>query len=289
MGIQKKLATAYKILRQKGLAGLWHTIRQKVVALTCTNENAIIFEILHDSSSSGVMCDVGAHHGYCLIPFAQAGWQVYAFEPDPDNRSKLIGNTQVYPGVHVDNRAVSDKVEAAIPFFTSKESSGVGSLSAFLPSHEAAHMVSTTTLNAFFAEQGLDRLDYLKIDAEGFDLMVLKGLGWERVQPRVILCEFEDAKTQKLGYSYATLANYLVGKGFHVLVSEWRPIVKYGEQHTWRGYFTYPHTLHEEKAWGNLIATNDDEIYRQLVDKCKTKRESRQDCNPPKPAEAKRG
>lgn len=289
MGIQKKLATAYKILRQKGLAGLWHTIRQKVVAFTCTNENAIIFEILHDSSSSGVMCDVGAHHGYCLIPFAQAGWQVYAFEPDPDNRSKLVENTQLYPGVHVDNRAVSDKVEAAIPFFTSKESSGVGSLSAFLPSHEAAHMVSTTTLNAFFAEQGLDRLDYLKIDAEGFDLMVLKGLGWERVQPRVILCEFEDAKTQKLGYSYATLANYLVGNGFHVLVSEWRPIVKYGEQHSWRGYFTYPHTLHEEKAWGNLIATNDDEIYRQLVDKCKTKRESRQDCNPPKPAEAKRG
>jgi len=105
-------------------------------------------------------------------------------------------------------------------------------------------------------------------------------VGWEKIKPRVILCEFEDAKTQKLGYSYTTMADYLVGKGYHVLVSEWRPIVKYGEQHSWRGYYTYPHKLHDDKAWGNLISTNDDEIFQKLIKKCKTK--SRKSCNPPK-------
>jgi hypothetical protein len=29
------------------------------------------------------MLDVWAHHGTSLVPFARAGWQVYAFEPDP--------------------------------------------------------------------------------------------------------------------------------------------------------------------------------------------------------------
>ncbi len=271
MGITKKISTAYKILKQNGITGVWHTIRQKIVALTCTNENEIIFEVLQDNNSTGVMCDVGAHHGYCLIPFAKAGWQVYAFEPDPDNRSKLLENTQMYSRVQVDPRAVSNKVETAVPFFTSQESTGIGSLSAFLPSHELSVMVNTTTLGQFLDEQGLGRIDYLKIDTEGFDLMVLEGVGWGQTQPRVILCEFEDAKTQKLGYSYETLADFLVNKGYHVLVSEWRPIVRYGEQHSWRGYFTYPHKLHGEKAWGNLIATNDDHIYLQFLKKCKTK------------------
>lgn len=271
MGIRKKLGTAFIILKEKGPAGVWHTIRQKLVAFTCTNENEIIFEIFQDTSTTGLMCDVGAHHGYCLIPFAKAGWQVFAFEPDPENRSRLLENTRTYSNVHVDGRAVSDRVEASVPFFTSEESSGISSLSAFLPSHEMALMVSTTTLSDFLLEQTLDRLDYLKIDAEGFDLMVLQGVGWEQTQPRVLLCEFEDAKTQQLGYTYETLANYLVGKGYHVLVSEWRPIVRYGEQHSWRGYFTCPHKLNNEKAWGNLIATNDDEVYRQLLKRCKPK------------------
>jgi len=269
--IRKKLGTALKILDQKGLAGLWHTIRQKLVALTCTDENEIIYEILQDSTSTGYMCDVGAHHGYSLIPFAKAGWQVFAFEPDPENRSHLLENTRIYPGVHVDSRAVSDKMEESVPFFTSKESSGVGSLSAFLSSHEQAYSVSTTTLDEFFREEDVDKIDYLKVDTEGFDLMVLKGIDWKRIQPKVILCEFEDAKTQKLGYTYATLADFLVGKGYHVIVSEWRPIVRYGEQHSWRGYYTYPHKLQDEKAWGNLIATCDDDLHQKLIKRCKPK------------------
>jgi len=280
VGIRKKIDTAITILKQKGPAGVWHTIRQKLVALTCTDENEIVFETLLDSITTGVMCDVGAHHGYCLIPFAKAGWQVFAFEPDPDNRSQLLENTRTYSGVHVDGRAVSDKTEASVPFYTSNESSGVSSLSAFLPSHELANTVSTITLSEFLLEQNLDRVDYLKIDTEGFDLMVLQGVAWEEIQPTVILCEFEDAKTQKLGYTYETLADYLVGKGYRVLVSEWRPIVRYGEQHSWRGYFTCPHKLHDEKAWGNLIATNDDEVYRQLLKKCKPKSDSRKALRP---------
>ena len=288
MGFSKKFGTAFKILKQNGLTGIWHTIRQKMVALTCTDENEIIFEIFQASTTTGVMCDVGAHHGYCLLPFAKAGWQVFAFEPDPENRAQLLENTRTYSGVHVDSRAVSDQVAESVPFFTSKESSGVSSLSAFLPSHEQTYTVSTTTLSEFMLEQGLDRVDYLKIDTEGFDLMVLQGLTWEQIQPSVILCEFEDAKTQKLGYTYTTLADYLVGKGYHVLVSEWRPIVRYGEQHSWRGYFTYPHNLHDEKAWGNLIATNNDEVYHHLLKKCKPKTKTTQPCNPPEKSALKR-
>lgn len=205
MGISKKINTALVILKQNGAAGVYDTIRQKIAALTCTNENEIIFEILQDSTLTGVMCDVGAHHGYCLLPFAKAGWQIFAFEPDPDNHSQLVQNTSVYSNVHLDGRAVSDKLEASVPFFTSKESNGVSSLSPFLPSHELAYRVNTTTLGDFFREQDVVQdvvsVDYLKIDTAGFDLMILQGLSWDQIHPRVIICEFEDLKTQKIEYN----------------------------------------------------------------------------------------
>ena len=269
--IKQKLATASRIYSQRGLSGVWHTIRQKFIALGCTDENEIIFESLKDSSPKGIMCDVGAHHGFSLIPFARENWQVFAFEPDPDNRSKLLEITKPFPGIQVDERAVSDQVKTATPFYTSRESNGVSSLSAFLPTHELALMVDTTTLSHFFSDQNIQHVDYLKIDTEGFDLFVLQGVDWAQVKPKVVMCEFDDFKTQKLGYTYQTLADFLVGKGYHVIVSEWHPIVRYGEQHSWRGYYAYPHNLHVDKAWGNLIATNDDEVYHRLLKKCKIK------------------
>lgn len=271
MQIRKKINTAIRILKEKGPMGVWRTIRQKIAALSCTDENEIIFEVLQSSVQKGVMCDVGAHHGYSLLPFAKAGWQVFAFEPDPQNRARLLENVKPFPLVQVDSRAVSDEVVEDASFFTSTESSGVSSLSAFLPSHEAAYTVSITTLKDFISAQGLTRLDFLKIDTEGFDLMVLKGLPWGQVEPTIILCEFEDAKTSKLGYTYTTLADFLIERGYQVIVSEWRPIVRYGEQHAWRGYYTYPHHLHDEKGWGNLIATNDGALYQKLKLRCKPK------------------
>ena len=271
MGIQKKISTAIVILKEKGLPGVWHTIKQKIVALGCTDENEIIFEVLEDTSAIGIMCDVGAHHGYSLIPFAKAGWQVFAFEPDSENRALLLKNTSMLPTVSVDNRAVSDEVIESASFFTSNVSSGISTLSAFLPSHETTYTVSTTTLSSFFEEHALNRVDYLKIDTEGYDLMVLNGVPWGQTEPRVILCEFDEAKTEKLGYTHTTMADFLIAKGYRVIVSEWRPIVRYGEQHSWRGYFTYPHQLHHEKAWGNLIATNDVALYQLFLERCKPK------------------
>lgn len=271
MGVQKKIRTVVNIVRQDGPQAAWKVFRQKFVALNNTDESEIILETLANAGFQRVMIDVGAHFGYCLTPFAQAGWKIFAFEPDPENRGVLLKNTQTFPTIHIDPRAVSDQTSNSASFYTSKESSGISSLSAFHPSHELALMVSVTTLDEFSNEQNLDRVDFLKIDTEGFDLMVLKGVPWERLQPVMILCEFEDMKTQKLGYSFTSMADYLVEKGYHVIVSEWHPIVNYGEQHSWRGYFTYPHQLHDEKAWGNLIATNDELLYQQLLKKCKKK------------------
>ena len=150
-------------------------------------------------------------------------------------------------------------------------SSGISGLSAFHESHEHGQTVSVITLAEFLKEQNLEQLeiDFLKVDAEGFDLKVLKGVPWETIEPRIILCEFEDFKTKPLGYNFHNLANFLVEKGYSLIVSEWYPIERYGMQHRWRRFTRYPCKLLDENAWGNIIATRDASLLSGLVSICK--------------------
>lgn len=270
MDLIKKSKTAVHILQHDGMRGVVKVIKNKLDQSYRPDETGIVFNLLQQPGFRGVMIDVGAHHGDTLLPFARVGWQVYAFEPDADNRAHLVEQTKSLPNVHVDARAVSDHSSQEVPFYHSAESSGVSSLKAFLATHEQAGTVDVTSLADFYEAVGLNEipLDFLKIDTEGFDLMVLKGLPWDKIQPRVILCEFEDTKTLSLGYSFYMLAGFLKEKGYHLLVSEWQPIRRYGEQHHWRCFSCYPCRLQHARAWGNIFAVRDEGLYAQLLAMC---------------------
>jgi hypothetical protein len=82
--------------------------------------------------------------------------------------------------------------------------------------------------------------------------MVLKGLDLSQHDVGIILCEFEDRKTQPLGYSTHEMAQYLVDHGYSVYVSEWHPVVRYGGKHQWRMLKPYPCELEDPDAWGKL-------------------------------------
>jgi FkbM family methyltransferase len=220
--------------------------------------NAIAY--LFSQKNTGCMIDVGAHFGTALAPFLEKNWKIFAFEPDEQNRQKLLQRLANHPyanNVKLDTRAVSDKSQQGLNFYRSEESTGVSGLSAFLSSHKAAQTVDTVTLTEVLADEAIETIDFLKIDTEGHDLFVLKGFPWERFKPAVIECEFEDSKTVSLGYTFHDLAKYLVDKGYTVYVSEWHPIIRYGIRHDWRQLSRYPCELADEKGWGNLLAFRD--------------------------------
>ena len=218
------------------------------------DETSIVAYLLTESPAGSIMVDVGAHHGGALSSFLGRGWRVVAFEPDPDNRTRLQDNYGTSRLLTVDGRALSDKARAHAAFYTSEESSGIGTLTPFTDGHERSATIAVTTMDRVVKEYDLSTIDFLKIDTEGYDLMVLKGLPWEKVKPRIILCEFEDRKTKPLGYGFHDLAGLLTEKGYSVFVSEWHPIVRYGIRHDWRCLVRYPCKLASPDAWGNLIA-----------------------------------
>jgi FkbM family methyltransferase len=205
MSILKKIRTSLYILKTRGLTGIIQTIQAKLDHSFRPDEIAIVYEILKTENNKGFMIDVGAHHGQSLKPFIEDDWRVLAFEPDSKNRETLIENYGSFDNVIIDPRACAEQEITAAPLFTSNESTGVSGLSAFLNTHEATEKVRVTTLQAALKDLGLMYLpvDFLKIDTEGYDLMVLKGFPWEEAtHPEVILTEFEDKKNKTFGLRF---------------------------------------------------------------------------------------
>ena len=206
---------------------------------------------------SRIMFDVGAGSGSTFKSFAEKGWSVFAFEPDADNRRKSAKLAKSYDNVIIDHRAVSNKSELIVPFYKSDISSGISGLSAFHPSHVEAGKVETITLSRFCLENNIEAIEYLKIDAEGYDLFVLQGLNIDRIKPKIIMCEFEDIKTIPLGYTFENMSRFLHDRGYHILISEWYPAIKRGGPHRWRKIKIFPCKLEDRNAWGNIIAVQE--------------------------------
>jgi FkbM family methyltransferase len=218
------------------------------------NESDLVAQLVASDKNCGIMVDVGAHFGSALPPFLEKGWKIFAFEPDEKNREILDKRYGNWPNLVIDKRAVSNRTAKKTPFFTSKESTGISSLASFHETHEQTGNVSVTTLGKFCEEQKIDHINFLLVDAEGYDLFVLKGLDWVRIKPDIVVCEFEDHKTNNLGYNFHDMATFLKDQGYEVLVSEWHPILRYGIAHDWRRLARYPCELANPEAWGNLIA-----------------------------------
>jgi FkbM family methyltransferase len=220
-------------------------------------ESQSIQDYFSNRTEPGLMIDIGAHFGSTLRPYLERGWRVIAAEPDPAKISRLKRFVES-PGFTLLPLAVGDREETALPFFTSEESTGISSLIAFRDSHVRTATVKVTTLARIVEDHDIDAIDFLKIDTEGFDYRVLQGFPWWKLRADVILCEFDEQKTRGVDYDYRALGNLLLAQGYHVYLSEWLPIVRYGANHRWRSVRRYPCELIDPAAWGNFIAIRAD-------------------------------
>ena len=132
----------------------------------------------------GIVIDAGAHAGQFTKLFAglAPGGRIYAFEPGSYARSVLepVVSLRRLRNVTIVARALSDSEgteDLAIPLKASGSFGfGLSHLGARSPRREARHeTVSTTTLDGFASEQGINRLDFIKADVEGWEIRLLRG------------------------------------------------------------------------------------------------------------------
>lgn len=256
---EKSKSLLFKILPQ----GFKNIIRNVLYGKS-VDEVSIVGQLFRNAfGAQYTMLDVGAHHGSTCIPFARKDWKVYAFEPDVENRVVLEERRGDLNNIHIDSRAVSDESNQNVAFYTSDVSTGISGLSSFHDSHRKAAEVKTIRLDDFCNQHDIQKVDFLKIDTEGYELMVLKSYDWKhQVHPQFIIAEFENRKTIPLGYTLNDLIQFLEDKGYAVLISEWHPIIEYGRTHKWSRFTWDQESVTNERAWGNIIACKGGDIDR---------------------------
>jgi FkbM family methyltransferase len=156
-------------------------LRDRIQALMwCNAYEPEMKAVFHAFVRNGcVVLDVGAHVGYfSLLACGLVGekGRVHAFEPDPDCFAKLRANAKRFSQITPWNMAVADRA-GFVPLHRSPCSteSGWGSILEAPGEERTRVQVRSTTLDAWLQTQPVDRVDFVKIDAEGAEYGILAG------------------------------------------------------------------------------------------------------------------
>lgn len=165
-----------------GLAGMgvlnWRTE-------TLRGEDAVLARILKDIPDGSVVLDVGANEGdYCAEALkANPNLQIHAFEPHPDTFQRLESRF-ADSRVKCWNTALGEVAESKQLFDYEDVSDGSSHASLHAGVIEKLHgkkskaiSVRVERLDEFTRSEEIDRIAFLKIDTEGNEAAVLRGLG----------------------------------------------------------------------------------------------------------------
>jgi FkbM family methyltransferase len=207
----------------------WHVsgsfLAHLLKATTQQHHRALAPTIARLVPSTAVVFDVGAHAGQYTKLFARAAshGRVYAFEPGSYARSILrtvvwlhgLSNVAVVP-IALGSEARLDSL--TIPLKRSG-SFGFGLSHLGMPSERwravAQEIVALATIDDAMKTLGLERLDFIKADVEGWELRLLHGAerALERFRPRLLL-ELSGATLARAGDRLDDAFAFLTARGY---------------------------------------------------------------------------
>lgn len=164
--------------------------------------------LLEQIRSSDVVWDIGANIGLYSVQFAKrlgTDGAVKAFEPVPEVFIKLKENTELHPQVTCSNIALS---EANGPTFIERGQDPLLATSRIInDKSDSSIQVQAMTGDEFLRIGNGSFPTFLKIDVEGHELSVLKGMKelLEKNPPRVIGVEIHFEKLTEVGEKYGPM------------------------------------------------------------------------------------
>jgi len=152
--------------------------------------------------------DIGAHHGlYTLLTAKRVGQRgrVIAFEPSPRECRRLAKHVRVNRcrNVQVEACAVGDAPGEAQLFMVDGYRDWGNSLRPpAVPEPTRPVRVAVRSLDEVLTARGIEQVDFIKLDAEGGELAVLRGAKrlLQTGRRPAILAEVEDIRTRPWGY-----------------------------------------------------------------------------------------
>lgn len=169
-----------------------------------------------------VILDVGAHVGYYTLLFAKRvgpGGRVLAFEPSSDTFARLEENIALngFENVTAVNAAASE--QAGVATLNLAGGSNTGSTSMHAGELDwPSEQTRTIALESYLAEHAVGNVALIKIDVEGHELSVLRGLGETLRKPAgeapEIFMEVNEGTLGSSGTSVEDLFAELEGAGY---------------------------------------------------------------------------
>jgi FkbM family methyltransferase len=140
-----------------------------------------------------VVLDVGAHRGAWSLAAAEAltDATVYAIEPAPPNLEILRERTRGAARIEVRETALGNAPGRSALAYDVQHASMATLVPAGSTTTDETFDVAVTTGDRLLAEEGIDVVDFLKIDAEGWDLAVLRGFRGALTEGRIRMVQFE--------------------------------------------------------------------------------------------------
>ncbi|MCP4179489.1 MAG: FkbM family methyltransferase [bacterium] len=178
-------------------------------------------------SNGGTYIDVGANRGLHTLFAANVlkknKGKVFTFEPNPDiykiiNTHLLINNVK---NCKTFNMGLSDKKE--ILSLKIPSNTGNASFISQIDSEKNVIDVNVNTMDSALKDVNLSNPVLIKIDTEGFEYNVLKGMEKILKNPKVnIICEVTDEWLRKTGSSALQLFNFMKKRGYIPYLCETR-------------------------------------------------------------------
>ena len=167
-----------------------------------------------------VMLDVGAHVGYFSLLAARlvgSEGKVFSFEPDPINYDLLVQNIELnqYGNIFPVNSAVGDKVGSLTLFQTALDNGRHSTYHHGLPESGSVE-VAVSTLDAFLDARDWPDIDLVKVDVEGAEMDVLRGMAGllEKSPGLNLIMEFNPALLQSAGVTPSDMIQEVQSRGF---------------------------------------------------------------------------
>lgn len=199
------------------------------IYLNAPTSDAFELQLLSALVRPGDVCiDVGANIGlYTVLMAAATGpaGKIYAFEPAPRTFEILRSNIEAngLKTVIATAAAISDAKGSATLHLTAE--TGLTSLgNTNRGTVVATADVPTLTLDAFAREHGIDGIDFLKIDVEGYEGHVLRGGAslLETAADPLLMIELDGKNFKALGFSKQGVLDSLRAKDFDAFLIDRR-------------------------------------------------------------------
>lgn len=159
------------------ILGLSNNVINQLASNGNTYDKQEDIDLLLQNFQGEIMLDIGSNHGVLSISLCTKFNKIIAFEPESDNCEVLERNLQLNDCNNIDLVKLAVSNANGITHLNKYESHGHHSLAQVYDSTKTISTVevNTVTLDHYCRQNGIAKIDFLKVDVEGFEYYVFEG------------------------------------------------------------------------------------------------------------------